>query len=232
MPERHRQAGLPAVLRAELLLGSLAGVVTAAVLAGRWLPGLAASLAGPSPNAYWYLARASGIVAYLLLWSSVALGLLITNRLSRLWPGGPAAVDLHQFTSVLAVGAAIFHGAILLGDRYVAFSTMQILLPFAASSYRPSWVGLGQVAFYLSLLLIVSFYFRRFIGYRVWRRAHYGTYVVYLLSTAHALGAGTDASTVGVLALYGGTGLIIYGLTVYRLLTSISPLRPLHALSR
>ncbi len=204
-----------------ILLGAALGALFAVVIAPRWLPGLAASLTGSSPKAYWYLARSSGVVAYVLLWSSVALGLMITNKLSRLWPGGPAAVDLHQFTSLLGLAFALFHVLILLGDRYIGYTPFTLLVPFAGADYRPLWVALGQFGFYLALPVAFSFYVRRRIGHRAWRLLHYGSFGVYFLVTAHGLGAGTDASSPLMVALYGLTILVTYFLLVYRLLVSV-----------
>jgi len=210
-----------------ILLGAALGALFAVVVAPRWLPGLTASLVGPNPKAYWYLARSSGVVAYVLLWSSVALGLMITNKLSRLWPGGPTAVDLHQFTSLLALAFALFHALVLLGDRYIGYTLFQLLVPFASTEYRPLWVALGQLGFYLALPVAFSFYVRRRIGHRAWRLLHYGSFAVYFLVTAHGLGAGTDATSPMVVALYGLTILATYFLLVYRLLVSVQHPRSL-----
>jgi predicted ferric reductase len=210
-----------------LLLGGAAlGAVLAAVVAPQWLPALVASLLGPSPQAYWYLARAAGFVGYLLIWLSVVLGLLITGKLSRLWPGGPTTVDLHQFSGLLGLAFAVFHGGILLGDQYIGFTLAQLLVPFAGTSYRPLAVGLGQVAFYIGLLVALSFYVRRHIGYRVWRLLHFGSFAVYVLVTLHGLAAGTDAGSPLIVALYGGTALIVFFLTVFRILISVGQRQP------
>ncbi len=61
-------------------------------------------------------------------------------------------------------------------------------------SYRPLFTGLGVIAGYLVALLGLSFYARRRIGTRLWRRMHRFTIVVYVLAVVHTLGAGTDAS--------------------------------------
>ncbi|HZS01997.1 MAG TPA: ferric reductase-like transmembrane domain-containing protein [Chloroflexota bacterium] len=209
-----------------LLAGAALGALLAAVLLPRWLPDLAASLVGSSPKAYWYLSRASGLVAYLLIWLSVALGLLITGKLARLWPGGPTTVDLHQFSGLLGLAFAIFHALILLGDRYVGYTPLQLLLPFAGGDYRPLAVGLGQVAFYLGALVGLSFYVRRRIGYRVWRLLHFGSFAVYVLATVHGLTAGTDADSAPVLALYGATALATLFLTVFRILMAMGRRQP------
>src|SRR5947207_8775577 len=37
-----------------------------------------------------------------LAWLSMAYGVLISNKLARVWPGGPTAFALHEYTSLLA----------------------------------------------------------------------------------------------------------------------------------
>lgn len=193
-----------------------------------WLPGLAASLLGPDPKAFWYLSRSSAMVGDALLWVSVVLGLLITNRMARVWPGGPLAVDLHQFTSLLGFAFAFLHGIVLLGDRYIGFTPLQLLIPFASSNYAPVWVGLGQIAFYLLIPVTFSFYLRRRIGASVWRALHYATFIVYSFVTVHGMLAGTDTQSPLALMFYGVTGLSVAFLTVYRML-NLEPARTTRA---
>jgi predicted ferric reductase len=207
--------GLAVGLLAAVFLGTLA----AAWLVPMWLPGLVHSVLGPEPKAFWDLSRTSALTAYLLFSLSVILGLLITNRMARIWPGGPTALDLHQFTGLLGLGFSLFHGLILLGDSFMHFSPLQILIPFATLNYRPAWVGLGQLAFYLLIPITFSFYFRRHIGAKLWRALHYGTFVAYSLATVHGLLAGTDATTPLFLFVYAGTGALVCFLTLYRVFT-------------
>lgn len=202
-----------------LLLAIAGGTFAAAVVLPTWLPGLTESLLGAQPKAYWYLARASGFVAYLVMWLSVALGLIISNKMARLWNGGPTAVDLHQFTTWLAVGLTIFHALILLGDNYIKSTPDQVILPFGYVNYKPEWVGVGQIAFYLAVIVAASFYFRKHMGYRAWRTLHYASFVVYLLITVHGVFAGTDSPS--LMAVYLGLGLGIYLLTMHRIFQSV-----------
>ncbi len=67
-----------------MLLAAALGAFAAAIILPNWLPGLSQSLLGSQPKAYWYLSRASAMVAYGSLWLSMASGLIITNRLARL----------------------------------------------------------------------------------------------------------------------------------------------------
>lgn len=203
------------------LCGAAVGALIAVIIVPRMVPALAASLEGPEPKAFWYLARASGIVSYLLLWISACLGLMTSSRLARLWSWGPLVVDLHQFTGLLALALASFHGLVLLGDRTIGLRWLQILLPFHSTRYRPFWVGLGQVGFYLAIPVAFTFYARRVIGYRMWRFVHYGGFVVYWLVVLHALGAGSDTVSPAIVGSYATTALVVYSLTVYRILISL-----------
>ncbi len=204
-----------------IMLAAIVGAFAAVVILPAWLPGLAKSLLGNEPRAYWYLARTAGVVAYFLLWFSVIMGITITNKLSRIWPGGPTAVDLHQFTSLLALSVTIFHVLILLGDRYANYTMSQLLIPFASGKYQPFWVGLGQLAFYIMGPVAFSFYARKRLGYKLWRTIHYLSFVIYLFVTLHGIFSGTDATSPHMMGLYGLTIFFVYFLTIFRILVSI-----------
>jgi predicted ferric reductase len=175
-------------------------------------------LFGPGVNVAWDLARTSGIVAYLVMWLSVAFGLIITNRLARLWPGGPVAFDLHQFTSLLGIAFALFHVIILLGDSYIKYSLPQLLIPFASFNYEPIWVGMGQLAFYILIPVTFSFYMRRSLGPNGWRLIHAASFIAFAMITLHGLLAGSDSTNLAVLSMYALTGASAVFLTLYRMM--------------
>jgi predicted ferric reductase len=207
-----------------LLVGALVGIATliavVVTLVGQ-AGGIAAlSTALLGAHSAWYLSRASAFVAYVLLWWSMVLGLLITNHLARIWPSGPVAGDLHEHASLLGLGFGVLHALVLLGDQYIGYSLPQILFPFTSASYRPLWVGLGQISLYLLALVTLSFYVRRWIGARTWRLLHFLSFAVFVLALAHGLFSGTDSSAPWVVWMYLGSGLSVLGLTVYRVLVS------------
>lgn len=172
---------------------------------------------------FWLLARASGLTAYLLLTASVLAGLVLKSR-----PFGralrPAAVtDLHRFLSLLGLGALAIHGLTLVLDHAVPIGLRELLLPGVAG-YRPLWTGAGVVAGELMALIVASFWLRRLIGTRTWRRLHWLTYATFALATAHGLAAGTDSSRPWALGLYVGAVGAVSAATAWRIL--VPPARP------
>ena len=204
-----------------LLLAVFSGLLAAVLVLPGWLPGLAGSMAGASPTMYWALSRATAFVAMGMLWASMMLGLGITNKMARLWPGAPAAFALHEYISLLGLGFAGFHALVLLGDQFINFNLLQILFPFAAWNYHPFWVGLGQLGFYGWAFLVASFYLRRHIGQKTWRILHYLSFIVYLGAMVHGLVSGTDASQPWAQGFYWLTGGSLLFLFFYRVVNSV-----------
>ncbi len=201
--------------------GALAGWALVPTLA----PLLGGSLTGTEPKGYWYLARSSAVVAYVLLWASVMAGMSITGRLARIWSNGPRLLDLHRHTALLGMGFAVFHALILLGDTYIDASLAQVLIPFGYTGYQPFWVGLGQVAIWLLALVLASTYAKPLIGQRVWRAIHRISFAVFALALAHGLFSGTDSATPLMQILYRLTGSSAVFLLVYRICVRYEPRR-------
>lgn len=148
--------------------------------------------AAPANYVWWLAGRSAGMVAMLLVAGSVILGLAMAARVIPARRRGEA-VRLHQHLALLSLGAIAAHGVLLAADPWLKAGAKGILVPFAIG-YRPLWTGLGILGGYLAAILGLSFYLRRRIGARLWRRMHRFTVVVYGLGLVHALGSGTDAS--------------------------------------
>src|SRR5690349_5565679 len=107
-------------------------------------------------------------------------------------PGlAPRLRALHEHAALTGLVLIAVHGLTLLGDRWLHPGVRGIAVPFAMG-YRPLYTGLGILAAYLAAALGLSFYARRRIGARRWRRLHRLSVAVYALGLVHALGAGTD----------------------------------------
>ncbi|MEO8288374.1 MAG: hypothetical protein ABI670_18270 [Chloroflexota bacterium] len=207
-------AGLPFWM---LAVAIFAGAVVALFTIPTWVPVLGRSLLGAEPTVYWYLSRASAFVAFGLLWVSMVSGLFITNKMARVWPGVFTAFDLHQYTSLLGLGFAVFHVVVLLGNLYLPYSVAQLLIPIVDAPYRPLWVALGQIGLYLSVLVTFTFYVRKQIGNRTWHLIHLLSYGVFAMSLLHGLLSGTDSSNLWVVAMYWASGVSLLGFTIHRM---------------
>ena len=170
--------------------------------------------AADSTQLFWYITRAAGVTAYLLLWLSTAWGLVLPTKILDGWLGRTFTFDFHQFISLLSLGFLGIHILVLTADRYMPYTLAQIFVPFL-SPYRPLWVGIGVLAFYLTALVTVTFYLRQRIGMAAFRAIHTTSLLAYLGATAHGLMAGTDSSLPIALLMYLGSFLAIVFLTTY-----------------
>jgi sulfoxide reductase heme-binding subunit YedZ len=174
----------------------------------------------------WYVVRASGLLAFLVLSVSVVLGLAVSGKArSARWPRF-AIEDVHGFAGVLAGIFVAVHGFALLVDSYLPFSLAQLVVP-GTSSYRPLAVALGVVAAELLAALALTNRFRTELPYRFWRRAHYLNLVVWSFALLHGLLAGSDTGTVWAELAYTLAAGGVAGLAVWRLLGPEPPLRAL-----
>jgi predicted ferric reductase len=212
------------------LAGAVAGGFAALAVLPNWLPGMTGSLLGPDTQIYWFLSRASAIVAYALLWLSMALGLMMTGKMARVWPGMAVSADLHQHVSLLGLAFAFSHAFLLLGDSYIHFNLIRLVFPFASGNYMPFWVGIGQIGFYLWAVVALSYYVRRQIGRRGWRLLHSASFTAFLAALAHGIASGTDSSALWMQSLYWLSGASLLFLGFFRLLTllvgALTPVRP------
>ena len=167
-----------------------------------------------SAKAYWFVSRSSGIVAYVLITVGVLWGLVQSGSLFRKHISPVLALGMHSYLNWFGLGLAALHGIVLIGDGYINIDLPKVVTPFI-SPYRPIPVGLGIVGFYLMLLLSLSFYARLHLGQKNFRLLHYGSYLAFVLVTAHSLYAGTDTGamwwlyTISLVSVTGLTGMRI-----------------------
>jgi sulfoxide reductase heme-binding subunit YedZ len=156
--------------------------------------------AASSPIAYWYLTRATGVVALVLLTITVALGVANVKRLQTKRIPRFVIDSVHRNASMLAVVFLALHVTTTLADSYIPIHLADVIVPFGAG-YRPFWVGLGAVSLDLLVAVMVTSLLRRRIGHRIWRATHWLAYASWPVALSHSLGTGSDAGTPWMLAL-------------------------------
>lgn len=143
-------------------------------------------------HGWWLASRAAGVVALLLVSASVLIGLLMAAGVLRRPGLKRNLLAFHEHLALAGLAAIAVHGLTLLGDGWLRPGLAGIAVPFVLG-YRSVFTGAGILAGYLAALLGLSFYARRRIGARLWRRLHRLTVFVYVMGLIHTLGAGTDA---------------------------------------
>lgn len=139
----------------------------------------------------WYVTRASGLMAYFLLWWVMFLGLAIRTPILKNILKPIFSLETHAWLSVQALVFVFFHSGALLWDKYLQFQLLDLIVPFHSETYT-SEVTLGILGLYLMVLLILSSYFRKFYSHRIWRAVHFINIALFAIVTIHAFFIGTD----------------------------------------
>ena len=165
----------------------------------------------------WYVARASGLVAWSIVTASIVWGLALSTRIIRR-KGIPAwLLDLHKFLGTLSIVFVAVHIVGLWADNYTYFGPRELFVPMA-SAYRPLPTAWGVVATYLLVAIESTSWVMRYLPRKLWRRVHLMSFVLFASATVHGFTAGADNGNLVVqwLALTGG--LLVFFLVVFRLL--------------
>jgi len=166
----------------------------------------------------WYVARSSGIVAWVLVLATIVWGLLLATKVLGRRPTPAWLLSLHRYLGALTVAFVGVHvGAILL-DTYTNFGITDVLVPLAGS-WHPAAVAWGIVGMYLLVAIEVTSLLRHRMSKRAWHSVHLLSYFLFATTTVHLLTAGTDvtalvASTaavlLGIAAVFGSVALYVW----------------------
>lgn len=194
-----------------MALGALVLLVLDAVVIRAGLgPGAVPKLAGSS---MWITSRAAGVTAFLALSIDVALGLCISTGVADRAVPRARIVEAHWLLSAVTLTLTAVHAGALLGDRFIRFDVLDVLIPLV-SRYRSLSVALGLLAAYLALAIHQSFAWRKRLGAKLWRSLHQASFAAYAAALAHGIFAGTDAGALS--SVYLVSGVLIGGLVLYR----------------
>ncbi len=160
-----------------------------------------------------HLSRVAGLTAYSLLWLNVCIGLGLRTSLPLPYLKRWRVADLHQFMGLLSMGFLGLHIVVLVGLKQQPFAFAELWVP----QLRSAQATLGVCALYLTLLVIVTSYLRRYLNLLVWRSVHGLSVVAYALGLAHGLIAGPDGEALWTRLMYWSTNALLVALFARRI---------------
>jgi len=171
-------------------------------------------------NAWWYVNRSAGIVAWVLLALSMMAGLFLSSKAAGKKVRPNWLQDLHRGLSGLSVAFVLVHIAGAVADSYVHFGVADVLVPFA-SGWKPLAIAWGVVTMYLMAAVEITSLARKHLPRKLWRRVHVLSFPLFVTATLHGVTAGTDIKNVVSIAVISIMSAALIGLTVYRVLDQI-----------
>jgi sulfoxide reductase heme-binding subunit YedZ len=144
-----------------------------------------------STTLLWYTSRGAGVVSLVLLTAVVLLGLTAAVRWQNAgWPRF-LTIGFHRNLAMTTLAFLAIHIVTAVVDPYTALGWNAALIPFS-SHYRTLWLGLGVIAIYLLISIVLTSLLRPLVGYRGWRVVHWLTYAMWPIAVIHGVGTGTD----------------------------------------
>jgi DMSO/TMAO reductase YedYZ heme-binding membrane subunit len=144
-----------------------------------------------NPQFWWYITRASGLVAWLMLTASVIWGVVLSTKAFPEQRRPAWLLDLHRWLGGLAVVFVAIHIGALVADDYTHFVLGDLTVPFR-SDWKPGAVALGVVAaWFLVAIELTSLAMHR-LPKKWWRALHLGSYLTFWLTSLHGAFAGSD----------------------------------------
>lgn len=177
----------------------------------------------------WYLTRASGLVAALLLTLLIISGIgMYTGIQFKIMAPLKSWANHRTLGIAFAISVAV-HVTSLLFDKYINFSVAQILIPFLSSykqikletiSLGSLGVAFGIVALYL-MTVVVYTSLTKIITKRphLWKTTHYLSYLIVGLIFLHSIMLGTDLKNGIWRFIWIGINILILGFIGLRLRT-------------
>jgi predicted ferric reductase len=189
-------------------------------------PGLVMDLQLDTSGIWWFVSRASGIVAWSLLVFSVIVGVLLATRVLKPSDNPGWLYHFHSWLSGLTFVFAVTHVTSLMLDTFVTFTILDVAVPFHSDYMKNASLGRFPVAFgvlslYILFAVQLTSLYRQKISTTVWKAIHYSSYVLVLLVSAHAGWTGTDVSS----WIYRTTGIVLILLTVVAIIVRLTVTR-------
>jgi len=177
-----------------------------------------------SPQFWWYVTRASGMVAWLMLTASVIWGIVLSTKAFPEQRRPAWLLDLHRWLGGLTMAFLGLHLGSLVADNYTHFGLADLTVPYA-STWKPGAVALGVLAAWVLVAVECTSLAMKRLPRRFWRFVHLTSYGAFWLTSLHAAFAGTDRAAPLYRATAASSVIAIVWSLVYRVLHR-KPARP------
>ena len=172
-----------------------------------------------NPQTWWYLSRASGMVAWLVTGSACLWGILLITRMLKPADRPAWLLDLHRWLGILSIVVVGVHMLTLIPDGASQYGAKELLVPNGCTLdtclRQPSEVTWGVLAFYVMVVVQVTSYFMKKMPRKVWHGIHMLSYPMFVLATYHGVVAGNAdrSNIVFVLVAAGGCSILLFAAT-------------------
>jgi methionine sulfoxide reductase heme-binding subunit len=163
---------------------------------------------------FWLAARATGIVAFLLLTLQIVLGLILSHPTNRsTWNLSKRIFPWHDHLWVFVLAFLVVHIVSLVVDPKAGVSLGAVFIP-GLSEYRSSPVAIGTFAMYAFLVTAISARWTTLLPRGAWLKIHRLALLIFVLAWMHGVLAGTDTDAIRL--MYVGAGLLVVVAGAYR----------------
>ncbi|MFJ7952978.1 ferric reductase-like transmembrane domain-containing protein [Lysinibacillus sp. NPDC096418] len=151
----------------------------------------------------WELIRLFGFLAYFYFTISIIFGLL--RKSSYVKSHKNLIYQIHQNAGWMGLFTLLGHMLLLLKDNYEPYNLGEILIPFF-SEYEPVASGLGTIAFYFFIVvLMTSDLWIKTMKRPLWKNMHFLVLPAWILSLFHGTSVGSDTENTLVIIFYAVT---------------------------
>jgi predicted ferric reductase len=163
---------------------------------------------------FWLAARATGVVALLLLTAQIVFGLVLSHPHNKTtWKLSKRIFPWHDHLWVFVMAFLVAHLASLLADPKSGIDLAGAFIP-GLSQYRSSPVALGTLALYAFLVTALTARYTKLLPAGAWLSLHRLALAIFAFSWLHGILAGTDSAALE--GLYVGMAVAVTAAGAYR----------------
>ncbi len=166
-------------------------------------------------HAMWYLSRASGMVAWVVLGITCLWGILLITRMLKPADRPAWLLDLHRYLGVLSIVTTGAHMATLVGDNWEHYGWSELFVPFTKLQYsNTAAITWGVFAFYLMVIIQLTSWIMKWLPRKLWHAIHLLSYVLFAMATIHGFKAGSDTGNIVFFTFaVGAIAILLFALT-------------------